>query len=445
MATATVIGGQTITLQLPQSELTQALQSLNSLIGHGTPKVEYSLGNHTVAGDVNIYNVPGSSSDALPTNAKSLVVSTTSSATVSGSGSGILLVGNDANDKISLTGSGTIIAGDGKDVLSLNGSGSVLAGNGADSISLVGSGTVLAGSGNDTVTVSGGGHSPSFVSITVGAGDDSISSTGRGPTSVVAGDGNDTVSLTGRGPATISVGNGNDSISTNGPATVTAGNGRDTISVASGIVSVGNGNDLISLSGNATVYLGSGNDTIKHQGSGRVTIVETVGGDKTLGTINGSTSVDVKNGVVQTGRGRNTPFSTPVGGHASHLTSSGGESVTAGLGSSTLAGGSAKPTFATAPHFSFLGAGNDTLVSGSNVPLGAGHHALFSFDTAPAAGGGGVFGNFVTKEQFPTSGATSFDTAPTHGTSGLVSGTQISLDGGKTVIDLKGIFHKGHG
>ncbi|MBK8212035.1 MAG: hypothetical protein IPK78_20960 [Rhodospirillales bacterium] len=161
MATATIVGGEHVTLNLSGAELKAAQDALAKLSeGYSDGNVLHNLSNSPVPGELNIYEIasPGGTV-TLPSGAQGLVLLGNKSTVMRGTSADtvnpdpILLVGNRGNDTVFLTGAGSVISGSGLDsvVATAKGSGSaaVWTGSGNDTIAITGLGSVNAGTGDD--------------------------------------------------------------------------------------------------------------------------------------------------------------------------------------------------------------------------------------------------------------------------------------------------------
>jgi Ca2+-binding RTX toxin-like protein len=275
---------------------------------------------------------------------------------------------------------------------------------------------------------------PGGSTVVVGNQNDRITVFGNG--TVIAGNGNDTITVEGHGK--ITAGSGNDSITTWSSSTVTAGNGNDTITLyAEGNLKAGSGNDRITIFGNANVTLGGGNDTVKTAWQTVITETKHSGHDTiTLGfgddTIHEAGSATIHSSFVSaTIKGGELAFS-----HSGHV-------IDDVSGKATLVGSSAPTEFVGGSGSTVMkgGSGHDTFVGGS------GHDTMTGFDHSSGnvfeflsseKGGQHVVTNFVSGDQLYIEGhslsylQSHLDVSTHHGN------TYISIDGGKTTIELKG-------
>jgi hypothetical protein len=213
----------------------------------------------------------------------------------------------------------------------------------------------------------------------------------------IPGSGNVDVNVFGRG--TVIAGNGNDSITIGGPGKIIVGSGNDTLTLGAGGVIYEHG-----ASGHDTINIGSGNATIYSQGYATIT------GAFGTATIAGGGGFEIN----QTG-------SAPT-------TSSG----STGQSHSTVSGSS--------------GTGHESVISGSGHVVGD-HHPRQGgmernlFATFANQIGGAHIKSFVSGipvlhlESHTLTYLKPHTDVVTHG-----SNTYISMDGGKTSIELQGVI-----
>lgn len=233
-----------------------------------------------------------------------------------------------------------------------------------------------------------------FVSIS-GGGDANVHVYGDG--TVVAGSGNDSIRIDGNGAVTV--GAGNDQITLHGSGTIfqLGVGGHDTINL-------GHGHDTITEAGHATVYGSFGSASIQ---GGTFEFLRVPGSHH-----NGHDSHDVINEVIAT-----NGSATLLGG--AHCTE-----FVGGTGSVVMHGGTGNDTFVG-------GSGHATMTGGSG-------HNLFEF-TSSEKGGTDVITNFVAGHDKLYLEGQSLSYLQSHGDVTESQGnTYISLDGGKTVVELKG-------
>ena len=242
-----------------------------------------------------------------------------------------------------------------------------------------------------------------------------------------------------------------------GSATVKAGSGNDTIDITkTGKIVIGDGNNFLTIGKNGTVKAGSGNDSIDIGKSGRVTIG---GGNDTI-TFGGSGVVKQYglsgNDTITFGHGNDTVIvegkasvhgafgdATITGGKLTIGDLHGGQDVKAVSGDATLVGGKGAQEFigGTGHVQMDTGKGNDTLVGGSgfDTMMGGAGHDVFAFNWI-GQGGQHLITDFVHGqdklylEGYTLSWLESHNKVSTSG-----GNTYISLDGGKTTVELQGV------
>jgi len=260
----------------------------------------------------------------------------------------------------------------------------------------------------------------------------------------ISGGGNHNVNVYGNG--TVIAGNGNDSVNITGAGNVVIGNGRDTISIGgSGTVSAGSGNDRISILQSGNISVGGGNDTLSLHGTGRITEIGLSGHD-TINLGSGNDTIVVQGyATVHSGasNGYGAGGATIYGGSlvinhqasgitqdvalAGKMTLMGGTSLTefvAGSGSTVMKGGSGHDLF-------IAGSGHDTMT-------GAGSHNVFEF-LSSNAGGQHVITNFVSGDTLNVEGHSLTWLISHHDVTSHNGNTYISVDNGKTTIELQGV------
>jgi hypothetical protein len=216
----------------------------------------------------------------------------------------------------------------------------------------------------------------------------------------VSGSGNIDPTIYGKG--TVIVGNGNDRIDITGVGKIIVGSGHDTLTLGQGGVIYERG-----ASGHDTINIGSGNATIYEQG---------------YATIHGA-------------------FGTvTVHGHGITIHQTAGETSSGSSHSSTVTSSS----------------GHDTVVTGAGQHSAVGGGVHHVFDWAPRQGGmernpfevlaqqlGGqhIITNFISSAApvVHVEGHTLSFLAPHHDISTHGGNTYISMDGGKTSIELQGV------
>jgi len=280
-----------------------------------------------------------------------------------------------------------------------------------------------------------------YVSIS-GSGDANIRVFGNG--TVVAGNGNDTIRIDGNGAVTV--GAGNDQITLHGHGSVVAGNGNDTIRIdGNGAVTVGAGNDQVTLHGSGSFFQQGigGNDTI-NLGHGQDTITEaghaTIFGSFGSATIQGGTVEFLRNGGSVDGtKHDHDRRDSDARDHAVHGSGPSFYGADALSGNATLVGGEHCTQFVGGTGSVVMqgGTGNDTFIGGSGhtTMTGGSGHNLFEFTSH----GTGVITNFASGHDKLYLEGQSLSYLQSHGDVSVSNGnTYISLDAGKTVVELKG-------
>jgi Ca2+-binding RTX toxin-like protein len=328
------------------------------------------------------------------------------------------------NHNVTVYGSGNVISGNGNDSIRVGGSGNILVGNGRDTIAVMGSSSVVAGSGNDTIHIAGVGR------VSVGGGNDSIRIGGIAHVSVGAG--NDTLTL-----------------SSGGEFTQTGLHGHDTITL-------GMGNDTIYEQGNATIHAATegssapksgslGQDDLWHTRQGSGTFQDGAArnppapGTHAYNTFGGAT---ISGGELQVLHSHGVTVDMAVSGK---MTLVGGHAATefvGGSGSTVMRGGAGNDTFVGGKGSTVMrgGSGNDTFVGGSghDTMTGGSGHNVFEF-LASKEGGQHVITNFVSSDQLDVEGHSLDYLSSHHEVTTRDGNTYISVDGGKTTIELHGV------
>jgi Ca2+-binding RTX toxin-like protein len=238
---------------------------------------------------------------------------------------------------------------------------------------------------------------------------------------------------------TISIpGSGNVNYTVFGNGTVIAGGGNDRIEITGhGKIIVGSGHDTLILGKGGTISeQGAGGvDTIHLGATGNYTVFEQ--GHATVSGAFGSVKID--GGELKVVQGHGHAFGQGFGGFGH----SGATEDIAVSGQMTLHG-SASPTELIGGSGSthmIGGTGNDTFIGGSghDTMRGGSGHNLFAFLTQEK-GGDHLIRNFVTGQDHLFVEGHSLDylekknDISTHG-----GNTYISIDGGKTTIELQGV------
>src|SRR5579885_1390288 len=240
MGTLTVPGGQQVSAFVCDDEISAAQQALNTLDGSFSASNINILTSTVVLpmpmpGKLYIFDVASGSVINPPFGHYATILSDdTAGATINASGNGVLVIGNNQGDSISITGTGTLFEANGGEYI---GSGTVITGAGNDTITVKGDATVFSCGGNDSITVQ-----LANASINVGPGNDTI--TLGGPNDTVTAAGSATVVGPGGINATVSGGQllfGGGA----GGESVTAGSGNATLLGGSGVTFIGgSGNTL---------------------------------------------------------------------------------------------------------------------------------------------------------------------------------------------------------
>jgi Ca2+-binding RTX toxin-like protein len=230
-----------------------------------------------------------------------------------------------------------------------------------------------------------------------------------GTTCSIPGNGNVDLTVFGRG--TVIAGNGDDSIDITGKGKIIIGSGHDTLTLNTGGVIMQHG-----ASGHDTINLGTGNDTIFEQGSATVT------GAFSKGTFGGAT---IAGGELKVIHSHGVTKDIAVNGTMTLVGSAAPTEFVAIKGSTDMIGGSGNSTF-------IGGQGHDTMVGGSG-------HNLFEF-ISPQQGGQHLIQNFVSgQDQLYVEGHSLAYLETHHDISTQGGNTFISIDGGKTTIELQGV------
>ena len=256
-------------------------------------------------------------------------------------------------------------------------------------LNLTGSGTLgIQGALPDSVTTINGTNSTANLTVTSGAGDDTI----------IGGAGNDSITLTG-GTNNVTGGNGNDTIIlSTGNDTVTTGSGDDNVTAAAGsnnittganndqitirggtnTVNTGDNNDVVNSSGgDSNITTESGNDQVTLSGSGTNTVntgsnndaVNASAGNNNITTESGSDQVTLSGGTNTVNTGSNGDTINVSGGVNNITTADGGDQVTLTGGTNTVDTGSSADTvtLSTGTDTVDTGSGNDTVEAGGTL------------------------------------------------------------------------------
>ena len=244
-----------------------------------------------------------------------------------------------------------------------------------------------------------------------------------------------------------------------GAATVKAGSGNDTIDITKwGKIVIGDGNNRLTIGGNGTVKAGDGNNKIDIGKDGRVTIG---GGNDTINF--GGSGVVKQSGLgghdtINFGQGNDTVIvegkasvhgafgdATITGGKLTVTQNPGWYATKAVSGDATLVGGTGKQEFiGGSGHVQMdTGKGADTLIGGTgfDTMTGGAGHDVFAFNWI-GQGGQHLITDFahgqdkLYLEGYTLSWLESHNKISTSG-----GNTFISLDGGKTQVELQGVTH----
>jgi hypothetical protein len=223
-----------------------------------------------------------------------------------------------------------------------------------------------------------------------------------------------------------------------GSGTVIAGDGNDSIYIGGkGAITVGAGNDHITLHGSGTIvqYGAGGHDTI-NLGHGHDTITEagtaTVYGAFGSVTIQGGTYVFTNKGLVSSDSDAKHHDKHPDNQGPSDHYHQHQDTFVGGSHSTHFVGGSSNLAMHGGSH-------NDTSMGGSGHAMtGGSGHNLSDF-ASHGVGGTNVIMNFVSGHDKLHLEGQSLSYLQSHGDVTMSHGnTHISLDGGKTTVELKG-------
>ena len=403
MASATIVGGNSVNLSLSAREAViakDALAALSSQFSSSTVMASPLTPPPSSPDSLDVYDIDSRYYDevSVPEDAEAVVITGNNGVEIDGNGNAQLLVGGRGNDTINVGGGdATVLGGMGDDLIRLNNPGkpggdvhiSMAAGN--DTVKMWGgNATVVDARGGDRIeiiagnnTVNASGNTVQGPDFFIKGGENLINTTGGDFT--VAG-GNSDVTVAGRSASVLKTG-GTLDITLEG-----SNNGHYSLTGDMTIHQTATGNYHMALDGNDTVYLGAGNDTITQLQSATV-----YGGSGKL-NYTGGTGADS----VVAGSGRSTilgggGFDTIIGG-------SGMMKADGGDGGDLLIGGSYRDTLTG-------GAGGD----------------IFRF-ASTASGGTHIVTDFVQGEdKIDLSG----------GGYSLADISQTSVKAGSTVIKLQ--------
>ncbi len=244
----------------------------------------------------------------------------------------------------------------------------------------------------------------------------------------ISGSGNVDVTVYGRG--TVIAGNGNDSIDITGRGKIIVGSGHDTLTL-------GKGGEIwqFGASGVDTINLGGRCGTVHEQGTA---VVSGAWGQ-----------VTISGGVLQIEGHGNHPHDSQSD-HAHGKGESHGPVHSGNLykeialsGNLTLQGGAANTEYVGGGGNTVMqgGSGNDTFTGGAghDTMMGGTGHDVFSFNAA-ASGGHHVIQNFVSgQDQLFIEGHSLDYLTSHHDITSAGGNTYITIDGGKTTIELQGV------
>ena len=215
-----------------------------------------------------------------------------------------------------------------------------------------------------------------------------------------------------------------------GKGTVVAGGGNDTITITDkGKIVVGAGHDTLSLyKGGVISQLGSGGRDTIHIGTGTTKIFEqghaTVTGPYSGGAFGAAT---IFGGELKVTESHGITKDIAVSGKMTLLGSAAPTEFVGGTGSTSMVGGNGKDTF-------IGGTGRDTMSGGAGKDL-------FEFVHAEK-GGTHLIKDFVSGQDHLYLEGHTLSYLEHHGEVSTHGGnTYISLDGGKTTIELQGVTH----
>lgn len=277
-----------------------------------------------------------------------------------------------------------------------------------------------------------------MATLSIGGGN--WSGTVFGNSKVYAGNGNDAITVSG-GTGLVDVGSGSDNIEIYDKGTVVAGSGDDSINIGgAGQVTAGGGNDSITLHNDGHLTVGAGFDTISLIDSGTITQLGTAGVD-TISPLGYGSDTIFEAGKAFVGNPYGT--ATIAGGELKLINQPGVHTEDAVSGKATLVGGEYSNMFVGGTGSVVMkgGLGADTFVggSGSDTMTGGSNTNLFEF-LASEKGGSHVITNFVAgQDQLYLEGNSLSYLQAQHDITVSGGNTFISLDGGATTIELKGV------
>jgi Ca2+-binding RTX toxin-like protein len=215
------------------------------------------------------------------------------------------------------------------------------------------------------------------------------------------------------GKGTVIAGGGNDNIAITDKGKIVVGAGHDTLSLyKGGLIS------QVGAAGRDTIHIGSGTTTIHEEGHATVSGPYSCGAFGSATIFGGELKVTESHGVTK---------DIAVTGKMTLLGSAAPTEFIGGTGSTSMTGGKGNDTF-------IGGSGHETMVGGKG-------HDLFEFFSADK-GGQHLIKDFVSgQDQLYLEGHT-LSYLEKHGEISTHGGnTYISLDAGKTTIELQGVTH----
>jgi Ca2+-binding RTX toxin-like protein len=215
------------------------------------------------------------------------------------------------------------------------------------------------------------------------------------------------------GKGTVISGSGNDKIAITDQGKIVVGSGHDTLSLLKGgLIS------QLGAAGRDTIHIGSGTTTIFEQGNATVSGHHGSGGFGSATIFGGELKVTESHGVTK---------DMATSGKMTLLGSAAPTEFVGGRGSTSMVGGKGNDTF-------IGGTGHETMVGGKG-------HDLFEFLSADK-GGQALIKDFVSGHDRLYLEGHTLSYLEKHGEISTHGGnTYISLDGGKTTIELQGVTH----
>jgi Ca2+-binding RTX toxin-like protein len=224
------------------------------------------------------------------------------------------------------------------------------------------------------------------------------------------------------GKGTVISGSGNDKITITDKGKIVVGSGHDTLSLLKGGVI-----SQLGSAGRDTIHIGSGTTTIFEQGRATVSGHHGSGSDQHHHSSGAFGSATIFGGELKVTESHGLTKDIAVSGKMTLLGSAAPTEFVGGSGSTSMVGGKGNDTF-------IGGTGHETMVGGKG-------HDLFEFLSVDK-GGQALIKDFVSGhdklylEGHTLSYLEKQGDISTHG-----GNTYISLDGGKTTIELQGVTH----